>query len=116
MTQHSTPDDHKLMILYTTIASLKEAEYLAKKAVEAKLAACINIIPGTQSIYLSEKTIKSSVECCMFFKTSASYLPLLEQWILANHPYDTPSILKWEANSTQAYHQYVTSNLTESHN
>lgn len=109
---HNSTSDHKLMILYTTISSLKEAEYLAKQALEDQLAVCVNIIPGTQSIYLSNKKVELLAECCMFFKTTVGYLPLLEQWILARHPYEIPAILKWEATSSEAYYQYTMSNLT----
>lgn len=102
---------NKLAILYTTISSLKEAEHLARQAVEARLAICVNIIPGTQSIYVWDNKIESAVESCMIFKTMSDHLPMLERWIINHHPYDTPAILKWEAQSSEAFYQYIVSHL-----
>lgn len=102
---------NKLTILYTTVGSLKEAEHLARQAVEARLVICVNIIPGTQSIYAGDDKIESAVECCMIFKTMPNHLPLLERWVMEHHPYDTPAILKWEADSSEPFYQYVVDRL-----
>lgn len=42
---------HRVGIIYTTVASAADADTLAFKAVEQKLAACVNIIPGICSVY-----------------------------------------------------------------
>ena len=44
-------NNQKLSIVYTTIATLQEAETLAEQAVTQKYAACVNIIPGALSVY-----------------------------------------------------------------
>lgn len=100
-------ENNKLAILYTTIKSLKEAELLARAALDARVAVCVNIIPGTQSLYRMAEKIEVAAECCMIFKTIVETIPMLERWLLENHPYDTPAILKWDATSSDAYYQYA---------
>lgn len=112
MTPHSTAE---LMILYTTIGSLPEAEKLAKTAVETKHAACVNIIPGMQAVYVWKEAVEQASECVMIFKTSPEQLPALEAWLLQNHPYDTPAILKWQVGTSKDFHNYIVSNLSQAY-
>lgn len=100
-----------LAILYTTIDSLEKAEGLARQAIEARLAACINILPGMRSIYRWNGAVEASEENSMIFKTSANMLPMLERWLLQHHPYDTPAILKWSAASSEPFYQFINNNL-----
>ncbi len=44
------------------------------QAVEQKLAACVNIIPGIRSVYRWNEYIETSDELGMFFKTSVENL------------------------------------------
>ncbi len=111
MTPTSTHSDTNLAVLYTTINSLKEAERLAKEALETRFVACINIIPGTQSMYLLEDTIKAVVECVMIFKTTPEFLPKLESWLLEHHPYDLPAVLKWDVASSEGFSKYVSTSV-----
>ena len=111
MHQDILSNNTQLALLYTTIPSLKEAEYLATKALEAKHAVCVNIIPGMQAIYLLDDKVERAVECSIFFKTTIHCLPELERWILENHPYKTPAIFKWEASSSEPYYEYAMSQI-----
>lgn len=103
--------DNELAILYTTINSLKEAERLAREALLTRLVASINLIPGMQSMYLLDDNIKSVVECVMIFKTTSDCLPELEKWLLENHPYDLPAILKWDVASSEGFCRYISNNV-----
>jgi periplasmic divalent cation tolerance protein len=104
MTQH-------ISILYTTIGSLKEAENLTRLALEGRYAACVNIIPGVQSLYLWDNKIESTAECSMIFKTTPNRLSNLEQWLLEHHPYDIPAILKWETETYNEFNGYMSESL-----
>jgi len=113
MLENTNYFDDKLSILYTTLSSLNEAEQFAKQVVEQGLAACINIIPGTQSVYLWEGTVKTKLECVVIMKTTPGELYRLEQWVLDNHPYDIPAILKWEIGTSQAFYDYISSHVSK---
>ena len=96
-----------LAVLYTTIGTQQEAEHLANKAISEKVAACVNIIPGGKSIYLWNEKIEHSDECYMIFKTTSTLLPELEKWIIKNHPYDIPAIVKFDAHTSADFLDYI---------
>lgn len=97
----------KIALLYTTISSLEEAEKLAEKAVIEKYAACVNIIPQAQSVYMWEGKVEKSVECFMLFKTDTSRINELHAWIKKHHPYAIPAILKGTAESSEEFQRYI---------
>lgn len=96
-----------ISVLYTTVGTQIEAEKMARNAIDNKLAVCVNIIPGGQSIYRWNDQIEQASECYMLFKTTHDLLPDLEAWILNHHPYDTPAILKWQAATSCAFEAYI---------
>ena len=69
------------------------ANALALAAVEARLAACVNILPRVQSVYRWEGRIESATEIPLFFKSTATSYPALEALIRERHPYDLPEII-----------------------
>lgn len=98
---------YQLAVLYTTVGKLEDAENLARQSIELKYAACVNIIPAIKSIYIWNENMEEAIECSMIFKTTPDALSVLEGWILEHHPYDLPSILKWSAESSLAFSQYI---------
>jgi len=83
----------KYALVLVTAPDRQSARRLAKAALQARLAACANLIPGLESHYWWKGKIERSAEVLILFKTSASKLAGLEKCILANHPYDTPEFL-----------------------
>jgi periplasmic divalent cation tolerance protein len=75
---------------------MKVARALARAALEARLAACANLIPRLESHYWWEGKIQSGAEVLILFKTRAGRLRQLERLILARHPYDTPEFVVLE--------------------
>mgnify|MGYP002626813234 CR=1 FL=1 len=43
--------DSKVSFVYVTVPDENTAKHIAEKVVEARLAACANILPGMKSIY-----------------------------------------------------------------
>ncbi|PPE03410.1 divalent cation tolerance protein CutA [Holospora curviuscula] len=102
---------NNIAVLYTTIGTQQEAEQLANIMISQKLAACINIIPGGQSIYLWDGKIEQSAECYMLFKTTIEAMQELEQFIIQNHPYDVPAILKLAPESSEKFANYISKSV-----
>jgi len=95
---------HKFAIVLVTAPDRQSARRLAKVALQARLAACANLIPGLESHYWWKGKLERSAEVLLLFKTSASKLGGLEKCILANHPYDTPEFLVIDLNKgTESY-------------
>lgn len=78
----------------------------AASLVEADLAACIQRDHVT-SVYRWEGSVQDSEEWRIQIKTSQSKKKELVKTILANHPYDTPQIAAWKAESTRDYAGWV---------
>ena len=76
-----------------TAPDLKTARKLAKAALAARLAACVNLVPRIESHYWWEGQLESSAEVLLILKTTQAKLSALERVVLANHPYDTPEFV-----------------------
>ena len=98
---------NKIIIIYTTVASLQQAETLAEKVIVGKLAACANIIPGALSIYEWQGRLEKTTEYLIIFKTALSKAELLYKWLLNNHPYSVPAIIKILADTSKGFSDYV---------
>ena len=72
-----------------TAPNRKVARQLARAALQARLVACANLVPGLESHYWWKGKIESSAEVLIIFKTVKRHLVKLEQLILDKHPYDT---------------------------
>jgi periplasmic divalent cation tolerance protein len=83
----------RFAIVLVTAPDAKIARTLAKAALEARLVACANLVPGIESHYWWEGKLDTSAEVLIIFKTQKTKLAALEKLILARHPYDTPEIL-----------------------
>lgn len=80
-------------MVLVTAPEIKTARRLARRALEAKLAACVNLVPGVESHYWWEGKIDAGREILMVLKTSVRNVKGLEKLILAEHPYETPEFV-----------------------
>ena len=80
-------------VVLVTVPRGGKAESLAEGAVEARLAACVNILPGVTSIYRWRGRVHRDSESLLVIKTTSARLKELERWIKARHPYETPEFL-----------------------
>ena len=83
----------KYSLVLVTAPDRKTARKLATAAVQARLAACGNLIPQLESIYWWKGKMETSKECLILFKTRASLVAKLEELIVKAHPYDTPEFI-----------------------
>jgi periplasmic divalent cation tolerance protein len=82
---------HRLVLV--TSPDLKTARRLARAALEARLAACANLVPKIESHYWWQGRLERGTEVLLLLKTTAAHLPSLERLVLAQHPYDTPEFV-----------------------
>lgn len=90
------------LIVLTTVGSHDDAKRLGRTLVEERLAACVNIIEGLQSIYRWQGSIHEEAEFLLIVKTVASRLDALQARVLEIHPYDLPEIVVIEPPSVSA--------------
>ncbi|XP_037816812.1 protein CutA homolog [Lucilia sericata] len=80
-------------IAFVTAPDDKIAKKLAKGLVEEKLAACVNIIPNIQSVYMWEGKLNEDNEYLMIIKTRTSRVEELSKWVRNNHPYSVAEVI-----------------------
>ena len=79
--------------VYMTTGSPEEARRIGEALVEARLAACVNMIDGMRSIYRWEGKLQSDRETVLIAKTTRERLPALMDAVKGMHSYDCPCIV-----------------------
>ena len=79
-----------MLIAWTTVATAEDATRLAHGAVEARLAACVQIDGPVTAHYRWEGRIESAQEYRLQFKLPPERAAALESWVRSRHPYATP--------------------------
>ena len=90
MTTSSAAD--ALVVLVTWPAST-DLEPFARGLVDARLAACVNILPLMQSVYRWQGRVESEKERLLVIKTTRARLDSLTAHVVEHHPYDVPEVL-----------------------
>lgn len=86
-------DAASYLVVLVTAPDMEAARRLARAALEARAAACANLVPGLESHYWWQGKLETSAEVLLIFKTTRRRLSALEQVVTQAHPYDTPEIL-----------------------
>lgn len=80
-------------ICYVTTPNEESAKKIAHNLVSNKLAACVNIIPGIQSIYEWEGRINEDTEHLLMIKTTTENVDDLSTFVRENHPYSVAEVI-----------------------
>ncbi|MCS7097368.1 MAG: divalent-cation tolerance protein CutA [Candidatus Methanomethyliaceae archaeon] len=80
-------------VAFITVGSMDEGRKIAKKLVEEKLAACVNIINGLESIFLWKGKIEEAREVLLIVKTKADKIESLVKRVRELHSYEVPEII-----------------------
>jgi periplasmic divalent cation tolerance protein len=96
----------------TSLPSLEAAQSLARDLVDQKLAACVQLKSGIQSIYRWEGKVCEESEVLLSAKTTANQWPIISSFIQKNHPYDLPEILAFTPEQySEQYGAWVSSEV-----
>jgi periplasmic divalent cation tolerance protein len=91
VTMSSTRPAQQLVL--STCPSAAVAKRLARRLVEERLAACVNILPLAQSIYRWRGKVESAREWLLIIKSRRTVYPRLEARLRELHPYELPEII-----------------------
>lgn len=83
----------KFIVALVTASSEEEAKKIARVLVEKKLAACVNIIKGVQSVFRWKGKLSEENEVLLIIKTKSKHFKNLEDEVKKLHSYDVPEII-----------------------
>ncbi|XP_052189388.1 protein CutA, chloroplastic [Diospyros lotus] len=101
------------IVVYVTVPNKDSGKKLAESLVKEKLAACVNRVPGIESVYQWQGEVQTDSEELLIIKTRESLLDALKEHVKANHEYEVPEViampiiggsipyLEWIKNSTR---------------
>ena len=79
--------------LVVSTAPAKQAARLAKRLLDARVAACVSIVSGVASTYRWKGRVERAREALLLIKTTAALLQRCVSVLAAEHPYEVPEIL-----------------------
>ncbi|MCL2550242.1 MAG: divalent-cation tolerance protein CutA [Methanimicrococcus sp.] len=88
-----TNESSDYILVYAAFPTKKEAELIAEYLIEKKLIVCANIRKHKTVYVWKEKTYKEK-EFGAFLKTREDKWEEIKEYILKNHSYEVPVILK----------------------
>ena len=99
------------LVILTTWPSAESAREAARILIEARLAACANIIPGVESIYRWKDAIETSAETLVIVKATMGSYPRFEARLKELHPYEVPEVVALRpTDGLPAYMRWVEEN------
>src|SRR3984893_1926188 len=83
----------KIILALSTFPDAESARRISNELVVGKFAACVNILPGVESIYRWKEKIESGNETLVLFKLSEDRQSAFQEKMRSLHPYEVPAII-----------------------
>tara|TARA_Y100000766_G_scaffold248661_1_gene230557 strand:+ start:374 stop:685 length:312 start_codon:yes stop_codon:yes gene_type:complete len=87
-------------IVYTVCSSIEEARMIGENLIRNKYCACVNIIPGMESIYCWEGKIIREKEVILLLKTIQVNFEKIQDKIKDLHSYKVPCVFSFSSKNT----------------
>ena len=81
------------VVIFVTTGSEEEARRVAEHLIGRRRAACINIVPRTDSLFWWQGKLDSAQESILIIKTKASLLPEITELVKEVHSYEVPEVI-----------------------
>lgn len=96
------------VLVLTTVGADFDARGLARELVEARVAACVNVLGGVSSVYRWEGKVAEDGEQLLVIKTTADRVDDLRETLFVRHPYEVPEFVVVAAASvSDAYGRWL---------
>jgi periplasmic divalent cation tolerance protein len=83
----------EFVVVLVTAGSAEEAARIGRALVDARLAACANLVGPIHSIYRWKGAVEEAAEHLLLVKARAADVPALEAEVRARHGYELPEVL-----------------------
>ncbi|XP_017025092.1 divalent-cation tolerance protein CutA [Drosophila kikkawai] len=80
-------------VVFVTTPDRETGKKLASSIIERRLAACVNIVPEIESIYLWEGKVNQDSETLLMIKTRTERVDELSKFVRENHPYSVAEVI-----------------------
>jgi periplasmic divalent cation tolerance protein len=101
------------IIVFMTAANGEEAARLADLLVGARLAACVQILPGIESVYRWKGNVEREAEVLLLAKSTSDKFEEIDREVRAIHSYETPEIVALSATAVSLpYLKWLDESLT----
>ena len=81
------------VVCMITMPDAEQGKELARKLLNEKLVACVNVIPAVTSLYWWEGKISEDPESLLILKTTQHKVEALIKAVKAHHPYSVPEVI-----------------------
>jgi periplasmic divalent cation tolerance protein len=81
------------IVVFSTCGTAEEAERIARRLVEKRLAACVNVIAGMRSIYRWRGEIEDAPETLLIIKSRRELFEALRAEVEKLHSYEVPEVV-----------------------
>jgi periplasmic divalent cation tolerance protein len=81
------------VVIFSTASSQEEARRIARTLVEENLAACVQIVPGVESVYVWQGKLCDEPEWLLIIKSRALLFEKAAGRIRSLHGYEVPEIV-----------------------
>lgn len=96
------------LLCLSTCPDEATARHIADTLVGEQLAACVNLLPGVQSVYRWQGKVECAGEVLILVKTTQQRFAKLRERLVALHPYELPELIAVEiADGLPAYLDWI---------
>ena len=99
--------ENDIRFAYITTENKEEARTIGRKLVEERLAACVNIVDGMESMFWWNGKVDSDSETILIAKTEAGLMPKLTDKVKEVHSYDCPAVLSIPVNAGEGNAEFI---------
>lgn len=109
-----SPSSEPARVVLCTVPDREAGRTLARGLLEARLAACVNLLPGVTSMYTWEGAVEESEELLLVIKTDRTRADDVIGFIEREHPYDCPEAIALDVvRGSRAYLDWIANSLAE---
>jgi periplasmic divalent cation tolerance protein len=102
--------------VFVTADELELARQIAGELVERRLVACVNIVPGIESIYRWQGAVQRDREVLLIIKTSRHRFAEIEMLVKRLHTYQLPEIIAVPIDhGSQEYLDWIQESIANEH-
>ncbi|WP_319533576.1 divalent-cation tolerance protein CutA [uncultured Cohaesibacter sp.] len=88
-----TKNNKEHLMLYATCPDMKTGKAIARALLDARLVACVNLLPGMTSLFRWDGEVQEEGEVAFIAKTTRPEIEAAKALFAKQHPYDEPALV-----------------------